>query len=150
MARAKIILPDRFIFSIELPLRVSDINYGGHLGNEAVLLLAQEARLQFLKQFNWNEMNVAGFGLIMSDAVVVYKSQAHYGDVVVIDLAVTDLERLTCDFVFRMVNKSTREDIAHVKTGIVFFDYSSNRPVSIPFAFMETIGSMTSPNPGTK
>jgi hypothetical protein len=37
MARVKIDLPDKFIFKTEIPIRINDINYGGHLGNDAVL-----------------------------------------------------------------------------------------------------------------
>ena len=48
MSRIKLALPDRWTFSTELPVRISDINYGGHLGNDAVLALAQEARVRFL------------------------------------------------------------------------------------------------------
>jgi len=47
MSRVRFKLPDRFLFTTEIPLRVSDINYGGHLGNDAVLSLAQEARMRF-------------------------------------------------------------------------------------------------------
>ena len=37
MARIKLDMPDNYIFSTELPVRISDINYGGHLSNDAML-----------------------------------------------------------------------------------------------------------------
>ena len=46
MARVEIELPEQFPFATEIPIRISDINYGNHLGNDAVLSLAQEARVR--------------------------------------------------------------------------------------------------------
>jgi acyl-CoA thioester hydrolase len=135
MARVKLELPESYLFSTELMLRVSDINYGGHLGNDAVLSLAQEARVQFLRSHGWSEHDVAGVGIIMVDAVVVYKSEAFLGDVVTIDVAVADIQQLGCDFLFRIMKKASGKEIARVKTGIVFFDYSSRKPAPVPDRF---------------
>ena len=135
MARERLDLPERFLFSTEIALRVSDINYGGHLGNDAVLSLAQEARMRFLKSHGWAEQDVAGVGIIMTDAVVVYRSEAFYGDVLVIDVTVADPQQLGCDFLFRMVNKVSGKEVARVKTGIAFFDYARHKPTGMPEAF---------------
>ena len=140
MPRVRLDLPERFHFTTEIALRVSDINYGGHLGNDAVLGLAQEARMRFLKSHGWSEQDVAGSGIIMTDAVVVYRSEAFYGDVLTIDVAVADLQQLGCDFLFRIANKGTGQEVARVKTGIVFFDYAARRPVSMPDQFRNTFG----------
>lgn len=43
MARVKIELPEKFIFKTEIPIRIDDINYGGHLGNDTVLFTYYEA-----------------------------------------------------------------------------------------------------------
>jgi 4-hydroxybenzoyl-CoA thioesterase len=114
---------------------VSDINYGGHLGNDAVLSLAQEARMRFLCSHGWTEQDVTGVGIIMTDAVVVYRSEAFYGDVLTIDVAVADIGEIGCDFLFRMVNKASGKEIARGKTGIVFFNYANRKPSSVPAEF---------------
>jgi len=135
MSRVRLKLPDRFLFTTEIPLRVSDINYGGHLGNDAVLSLAQEARMRFLRSHGWTEQDVTGVGIIMTDAVVVYRSEAFYGDVLTIDVAVADIGEIGCDFLFRMVNKASGKEIARGKTGIVFFNYANRKPSSVPAEF---------------
>ena len=135
MSRVRFKLPDRFLFTTEIPLRVSDINYGGHLGNDAVLSLAQEARMRFLRSHGWTEQDVTGVGIIMTDAVVVYRSEAFYGDVLTIDVAVADIGEIGCDFLFRMVNKASGKEIARGKTGIVFFNYANRKPSSVPAEF---------------
>jgi len=133
--RVRLELPEQFLFSTEVALRVSDINYGGHLGNDAVLALAQEARMRFLKSHGWSEHDVAGIGIIMADAVVVYRSEAFHGDVLTIDVTVSDLQQSSCDFLYRIVNKATGKEVARVKTGIAFFNYATRRPVPMPEEF---------------
>ncbi|MGH7791582.1 MAG: acyl-CoA thioesterase, partial [Thermodesulfobacteriota bacterium] len=79
MARVKLDLPEEFVFSTEIPLRVNDINYGGHLGHDSILTLTHEARVRLLRKYGLTEINIYGPGLIISDAVIVYKSEAFYG-----------------------------------------------------------------------
>jgi len=75
MARIKIELPGKFIFKTEITIRVSDLNYGGHLGNDSVLSICHEARLRFLKHLGYSELDVEGSGIIMSDAAIQYKGE---------------------------------------------------------------------------
>ncbi len=135
MARVKIELPKEFIFKTEIPIRISDINYGGHLGNDAVLSIAHEARLRFLKHYNFTELNAGGAGIIMVDAAVQYKAEGFYGDIILVEIAVADITGVGCDFVYRCTNKNTGTVIAIVKTGIVFYDYDKKKVVSMPEKF---------------
>ncbi len=62
MARVKLDLPDAFEFTTEIQVRIGDINYGGHLGNDTVLSLIHEARVRFLQKYNFREANIGGIG----------------------------------------------------------------------------------------
>lgn len=135
MSRIKIDLPDKFIFSTEIPIRISDINYGGHLGNDSILSIVHEARVRFLNKFGYSELNVEGCGIIMSDSAIVYKSEGHYGDVLRIDVTVDDFSKFGCDFIYKISNKETNKEIARAKTGIVFFDYKKKKMVEVPEKF---------------
>jgi acyl-CoA thioester hydrolase len=135
MARMKIDLPQSFQFLTEIPVRISDINYGGHLGNNAVLALLQEARVQMLKQYGWSEIDIEGSGVIMSDAAVIYKSEAFYGEVLTIEIAITEIARAGCDFIYRMTNRTAGREVARAKTGMVFFDYATRKIVGVPERF---------------
>lgn len=140
MARVKIDLPERFEFSTELAVRIGDINYGNHVGNDTILALAHEARLQFLKSRGLSEAAAGGCGMIMADAAVVYLSQAFHGDKLRIEVAVTEPSRCGCDFVFRIANQGTGQEVARVKTGIVFFDYAANKVAKMPEKFRTAFG----------
>ena len=135
MARVKLALPEKFIYSTETSLRISDINYGGHLGNDSVLSIIHEARVRFLAEHGYSELDVCGSGLIQSDAVIVYKSEAFYGDVITISVAIDDFSRFGCDFIFLLCNKDSGVEVARAKTGIIFYDYALKKPLKVPEEF---------------
>ncbi len=137
MPRIKIELPRQIHYSTELAIRISDINYGGHLGNDAVLALVHEARLRFLKHYGYSELNIEGVGIIMSDAAVVYKAEGFYGEILNVDVAVGDFGNVGCDLFYMLTNKETGQEIARAKTGIVFFDYTHKKTVAVPVKFRE-------------
>jgi acyl-CoA thioester hydrolase len=95
MPRIRIDLPAAFPFSTDIPVRITDVNYGGHLGNDALLSLLHEARVLYLHTFGWTEKDIAGAAIIMTDAAVVYRSEAFQGDLLRIEVAVTDIQPAT-------------------------------------------------------
>lgn len=135
MARTKIELPSEFIFSTKIDLRISDINYGGHLGHDTVLTLSHEARVRLLSEHGYSEIDIEGAGLIMADVAVVYKSETFYGDTVVIKIGTGDHSKRSFEFIYLLENQNTGNEIARVKTGIVFFDYSERKSVPMPDGF---------------
>ena len=135
MTRVRLSLPKQFQFSTEIPVRITDINYGGHLGNDSVLSLLHEARVRFLKEHGFNEGDIDGPGLLIIDSTIVYKSQAFHGDILQIDISVSDLERHGCSFTYRIVQKVTGKEVARAKTGMVFYDYKRRKIASIPERF---------------
>ena len=139
MSRVKLDLPETFSFSTELDVRIADVNYGRHLGNDVVLAFAHEARLRFLKSFGFSEIDAGGVGMIMLDAVVVYKSQAFHGDRLKIEVAVADPGPCGCDFLYRLTEKASGREVARVKTGLAFFDYEKNRIAKMPDRFRAAV-----------
>ena len=135
MARIKIELPQNFIFKTEIALRISDINYGGHLGHDTMLTLTHEARVRFFKEHGFTELDVFGPGIIISDLAVQYKSEGFYGHLIVIEIAVCDYTKYGCDLVYKLSNSETSEDLAYVKTGIVFMHYEEREVAPVPEEF---------------
>jgi len=143
MARIKIEIPDKFIYKTEIPIRITDINYGGHLGNDSLLSIIHEARVRFLNHIGYSESNVEGNGIIMIDAAVQYKSEGFYGDELIIEIAVTDFSGIGCDFIYKVINKNSNKEIAVAKTGIVFFNYEKRKPAPVPPEFKKKIEVMS-------
>ncbi len=135
MSRTKIDLPGRFVFSTEITIRIDDINYGWHLGHDSVLTLAHEARVRFLKKHGYAEHDIEGTGIIMGDAAIVYSSEAFYGDVIKISIAIGDFGNRFFELIYLLENEKTGKEVARVKTSIVFFDYEIRKTRQIPEEF---------------
>ena len=143
MQRIKIDIPKKIIFSTELTVRVYDVNFAGHLSNDSILSMVHEARILFLKNWGYSEVDTCDAGIIMFDAAIQYKSQGYHGDVLLFEVTVDNFIKNGCDFFFKISNKSNGKEIARAKTGIAFFDYNLNKLVSIPAKFKELIESLT-------
>lgn len=132
MARIKLSLPENFSFSTQIPVRITDINYGNHLGNDAVLGILHEARMQFLKAAGYSELNLAGVGLIMADVAIEFKTEAFYGDVLTAFVAAGDFSKIGFDLYYKLVKSETETVVAIAKTGMVCFDYEKRKVVAVP------------------
>ncbi|MFZ1807326.1 MAG: thioesterase family protein [Cyclobacteriaceae bacterium] len=141
MARLTLELPSRFIFNTRLTVRVSDINYGGHVGNDTILALMQDARVIFYKHLGFDgEISFEGaVGQIIADAVVVYKSESFLGDQLSVDIAVTDFNKYGFDMFYLITNLTTGKETARGKTGIVCFDYEKRKVASIPALLLKKL-----------
>lgn len=140
MARLQLPLPDPILFNTRITVRIGDINYGAHLANDAVLSLAHEARLQFLKSLGHSEMDTEGLGIIMTDAAICYKNQAFHGDTLSFSIGLTDFNRYGCDILYQVNDDNTGKEVARLKTGIVFFDYPQQKVARMPEAFARRFG----------
>ena len=133
MPRVKVALPDTFPFATEIPVRITDLNYGGHLGNDALLGLLHEARIHFLRAIGVpNDYDpVTKLGLIMVDVAVEYKGEAFHGDVLRFSMAGHDLNKYGFDVVYHVHNQAGKE-IARAKTGMLCFDYNTRKLRLLP------------------
>jgi acyl-CoA thioester hydrolase len=130
MARISIDLPAAFNFTTSIPVRITDLNYAGHVGNDTILSIIHEARVQFLKRFGYSEKDLGGVGVIMSDVVINFKRELFYGDVVRAEVAVKDISRASFDIVY--VLKKGDVVVAEAKTGMVCFDYERRKVTALP------------------
>jgi len=135
MARVRFQVQGPEVYRTKLRVRVDDINYGGHLGNDAVLTLCHEARIRFFTEIGHSEMDLFGKGIIMTDAMIVYRAEAGLGDELEISLYLDDIGTRGFDLYY-LLEHSGRE-IARVKTGIAFFDYPEGKIAACPDGFKE-------------
>lgn len=134
MNRIKIDVPETFLFATTLQIRVTDLNYGGHVGNDSFLSLLQEARQQFLLSHGYQELSIAGVGLIMADVAIEFKKELNYGDEVKISVAATGFDKLGFDLIYKMeVIEDNRLLLAgKAKTGMMCYDYTLKKKTAVP------------------
>ncbi len=139
--RIRISFPRPFCFTTFIPVRISDINYGGHVGNDSILSIIHEARLNYLKQWNYDEMNAGGHGLIMADSAVQYKGEAFYGDEIRVDICIGDVSSISFDLFYKMTTQRNQQEIviAYVKTGLICFNYTERKITQMTDEFHQNI-----------
>lgn len=138
MARIKIITPEKIIFTVKIPVRINDINYGNHLGNDALVGIIHEARVQWLQHLTYSELNIEGVGLIMAALAVEYKKESFYGDILVINISADEISRVSFNLYYSIMNQQGVL-IAKAKTEIVCYDYIKNAIAILPEKFKQIL-----------
>jgi acyl-CoA thioester hydrolase len=134
MPRVKIDLPESFAFSTNFPVRITDLNYGAHVGNDTVLSFLHEARVRYLQSLGYSELNLEGTGMLMADASIIFKAEMYYGDELVIGVQPGEFSRVGFDLVYKIEKKSAGKPIlvAIAKTTMVCYDYGMKKVISLP------------------
>ena len=140
MPRVQITPQPAYPFACEITVRTTDLNYGGHLGNDRLLSLVQEARVAFLADHDWSELSCGGTSLIMGDTAVVYQAEGFAGDVLRFEVAAAEPSRVGFRLAYRVTRPADGKDIALVETGMVSFDYEQRRIATLPDAVRSICG----------
>ena len=116
-----------------MEIRATDLNYGGHVGNDTILSLLQEARQQFLQSKGYAELEVESYGLIMADAMIEYKKELNHRDKIKIGVTAADFDKLGFDIYYQVSVLQNGESVLAVraKTGMMLFDYTTKKKVSL-------------------
>jgi acyl-CoA thioester hydrolase len=138
MARIKIMIPEKKLTQITIPVRITDINYGNHLGNDSLVSILHEARVEWLAQLGYTELKIEDTGLIMSDLAVEYRGESFYGDKLKISLSVGEITAVSFELFYHVRNQDDKE-IAKAKTGMVCYDYAAKKVAGIPAEFLQII-----------
>jgi acyl-CoA thioester hydrolase len=134
MARIKIDLPESFMFNTSFAVRITDLNYGAHVGNDKVLSFLHEARMRYLQSLGYSELDMEGTGMIMADAALVFKNEMYYGDELLISIQPAAYNRVGFDLIYKIEKKSDGQQllIAVAKTAMICYDYQLKKVVGLP------------------
>jgi len=142
MARIKLSLPSSFAFKTEISVRVTDLNYGNHLANDAIVSFLHIARIHFLDAMGLTELNIGGdASLIQGDLAVVYGSEGFLGDVIEVSLAVEEISNSSFDIYYLLHNRSQNKELARAKTRMVCFNYKERKVMRVPDSFKKRFES---------
>lgn len=136
MPRVQLQPRSAYPFATEMVVRTTDLNYGGHLGNDALLSLVHEARVAWLAHHGWTEMSCGGSGLILGDTAVVYQAEAFAGDRLCFEVVAVEPSRVGFRLAYRVTRPADGRAVALVENGMVCLDYESRRMVPLPAAVL--------------
>lgn len=132
MSRVRIELPEKLSFSTAIPIRITDLNYGGHVGNDSILSLLHEARVQYLAHHGFSEMDFCGVGLIMSDASIEFKQEIFYGDQLKAYVGIANISKVGFTMFYKLVKNKEEALVALAKTGMVCYNYGAKKIATMP------------------
>lgn len=134
MSRIKIELPEKCIATFKIPVRITDINYGNHVGNDSLVAIIHEARMQFLHHYGYTEMDVCGTSLIMNELLVEFKNEAFYKDIIEVKIFMGEIFKIGFEFFYSLyaIRNKLSLLIANAKTGMVCFNYEGKNLQHVP------------------
>ncbi|MCH9632403.1 MAG: hypothetical protein S4CHLAM6_07370 [Chlamydiae bacterium] len=129
------------VFKTEILIQVSDINYGGHLGNDRFLTVAQEARIRWLRSHGWSEKNIGntGNGFFVVEANLKYHHEVFLGQTLIVDLFISECTKCTCLLQYEFFEKESQRKVGSVSTKVAFFDYSKRKLSKVPLALLNML-----------
>lgn len=141
MARLKLNLPNNHIFETTIAVRINDINYGNHVGNDAFVSMLHEARVQWLKANNFTELNIEGVGLIMSALAVEYKNESFYGDKILVEIFCGDITKVAFELYYQLSTQKNNEKIilVNAKTEMVCYEYTAKKVAAVPKCLLQIL-----------
>jgi acyl-CoA thioester hydrolase len=154
-------MPEIFTFTTEIPIRITEINYSGHIGNDSILSIIHEALVQFLRHHGYGELDIAGVGLIMADVTIEFKNELFYGDRLRASVAAAEFYRVGFDLYYKLEKEATPKSVlasefdgmpapssmvrsepppaapqwipvSFARTGMVTYDYSTKKIAPVP------------------
>lgn len=134
MARIKLSAPPNILFEATVPVRITDINYGNHVGNNSFVSIVHEARVLWLKKNGYTELDIEGIGLIMADLAIEFKNEGLYGDNIKIQISVGEVSKISFELYYSLFTERNEKRIvlAVAKTGMVCYDYTAKKVAGLP------------------
>lgn len=126
------------IYEMKYKVIVSDINYGGHMGNERALIIFQQARMEWLNSIGYDEANIENKGLIQLESHVYYLKEVFLGNKLLCKIIKIEPERITFNIEYEIINEN-KDIVIKGMTKMAVFDYEKKRIARIPKEFLEKI-----------
>lgn len=143
MARVELNLPENTHFTHRIDVRTTDLNAGGHVGNDQMISLVSESRYRFLLHLGIDELSLSPPNIIVTDLAIRYLSESFVQDTLLFNIGITDVNKYGADIFFHIQKADSNVAVAKAKQGFVFFDYQQRRVQPIPERFQHLFTSTT-------
>lgn len=124
-------------FSISLTVRVNDLNYANHVAHQNYFSFFQEARIAYLAQLGFSELDIDGYGMILTEATCKYKQQLWMNDTIQVGCRVSALAKKHFIMDYQILKMDSL--CAEGRTVNLCYDYSSKKIVDLPQSFVRAV-----------
>lgn len=144
MSRIKLKQCEKYSFYYNYVINVRDINYGGHLSNDAVVGIIHESRIHLLQSMGFTELDLGDkiTGLIMVDLAVNFVNQGFMLETLKVFSQITEIKNSSFRICSKLVKEKDNITVALIETGLVAFDYKDKIVSAIPEIFLEKINEL--------
>lgn len=133
MERVRLSFPERDVMHRHpLTVRITDMNYGRHLGHDALISLLHEARVAALASRALREWDLGGYPCVAADLAVQYQAEARWPDLLVVETAIPEPGRKAIGVYHRLLREADGATVATARINLMLVDPENGRPVPIP------------------
>lgn len=142
MARVQLDLPEQFIYTHTINVRMTDLNTGKHVGNDQMISLLSEARYRFFCHIGFDQFDTDKQSIVVTDLVATYKTESFAQDDLQFEVGLMDFNKYGADLIFRVSKQPGGQLVVLAKQGFVFFDHQSHAIMPVPTAFREQFADL--------
>jgi len=141
MPRVTLNEQSRYEFQYETTIKTTELNYANHLGNDALVGMLQDARVQLFKTLGFRELDLGDgkTGIIIGDLVVNFKSEGFLFDNIKIECHIDEISTKSFRIFYRIRKVPENNLIALAETGLVAFDYTQRQVSELPLEFVKSL-----------
>jgi len=123
-----------------LEVKIGDIGYGNHMGNDKALLFFHDARIKMFNSIGFEELNIGNnTGIVVSEAHVYYYKEVFLYDVLEATLEVDEITPTSFFLNYEFTRQSDSKIVLKGSTKIIAFDYATKKVAKIPDEFLSKI-----------
>jgi len=123
-----------------LEVKIGDIGYGNHMGNDKALLFFHDARIKLFHSIGFEELNIGNdIGIVVGEAHVYYYKEVFLYDVLDATLEIGEISPTSFFLNYEFTRQSDNKVVIKGSTKIIAFDYSTKRVAKIPDEFLKEI-----------
>jgi len=140
MERVRLSFPeDDVVHRHPLTVRITDMNYGRHLGHDALISLLHEARVAALAALGLQEWDLGGYPCVAADLAVQYQAETRWPEALTIETAIPAPGRKALGVYHRVLREADGATVATARLNLMLIDPAQGRPVAIPAALRDVL-----------
>jgi acyl-CoA thioesterase FadM len=122
-------------------IRISDINYGNHLGHDKLISIVHDARCSFFDSIGTSELHINDdqIGLVVHEVNFKYKSQIHFLDKIEVLSYFTEISDYSVKMNSEVKNMKQNKMSAVGYIKLVCYNFKDNKISKFPKEFVEKL-----------
>jgi len=121
----------------------ADIDMMRHVNNVAYIRWLEAMRAEYFAQVMHSDINGA-MGMIQASINFTYERQLSYREEVAVGVKISRIGTKSWDFYYEVWSVGAGERAAHGITGMVAYDFVSNRTIAVPQEWRDAIAAYES------